>query len=128
MGRLPEYETAKSRLEAKLKAVRHVVDYYYEVEGLRVSPATYLDERMHLEQAHSQFYINESDLRGKDENIVIKNIAHHLSCDGVRFTKIYDLVSLLNIHNKNEAGYARILMTCANEIRANKFEYEGVGD
>ena len=34
-----EYETKKAELEAKLKAVRHIVDYYYGSAGLSVPPA-----------------------------------------------------------------------------------------
>jgi len=119
-----EYETKKTELEAKLKAVKHIVDYYYGIEGLRIPPAKHPGERTWLEMAHQEFEFDASALDGRNEESIIKNIAHHCACDGIHFTLIYDLVSLFNPGDNNEAGYARIMMACANEIRANKYQYE----
>ena len=121
-----EYKTKEAELNAKLKSVKHILDYYYGVRRLRVPPATHSGEQAWLEMAHQQFEVEKTELHGVDEEHIIKNIAHHISCDGIHFTLIYDLVSLLDIQNTNEAGYARVMMTCANEIRANKHQYEPI--
>jgi hypothetical protein len=113
-----EYETKKTELDAKLEAVKHIVNYYYGVEGLRVPPASHSGEKAFLEMAHLEFEVDEEDLDGKDEDQIVTNIGRHCTCDGIDFKLIYDLVSLLNIQDNNEAGYARIMMTIANEIRA----------
>lgn len=119
-----EYEAKKAELEAKLKAVKHIVDYYYGIEGLRIPPAKHSGERTWLEMAHQEFEFDASALDGRKEELIIKNIAHHCACDGIHFMLIYDLVSLLDVQDSYEAGYARIMMACANEIRANKYQYE----
>jgi hypothetical protein len=73
--------------------------------------------------AHSEFLhqMNDSELRREQK--IIESIAHHCSCDGIRFTRLYDLVTLLDIHDEKQGGYARVIMACANEIRANKAAY-----
>lgn len=119
-----EYETKKAELESKLKAVKHIVDYYYGIEGYRVPSARPLGGRAWLEKAHREFEVDVSILGESNEEVIVKNIARHCACDGIHFTLIYDLVSLLNVQDNNEAGYARIMMACANEIRANKYQYE----
>jgi len=116
----PQYQDARARLEAKLKAVRHIVDYYYAVEGLEVPPARHSGEPTWIEQAHHSFSIEEERLGDVDEASIIERIAHHCACDGIELTLLYDLVTLLDLRNPLEAGYARVLMTCANEMRADR--------
>ena len=114
-----EYENKKVELETKLKAVKHIVDYYYGVERLRVPLAKPSGQQTWLGMAQLRFKVDKSALCGGNEDRILKNIAHHCSCDGIHFTLIEDLVSLLDIHDHQEAGYARILMVCANELRVN---------
>ena len=121
-----KYKAKKAELEAKLKSVRHIVDYYYGVEGLQVPPAKYSGQQTWIERAEAEFKVDNSDLLVRNEEQIVKNIAHHCCCDGIHFTLIYDLVSLLDIHDKDEAGYARIMMTCANQIRANKYQCDPI--
>lgn len=119
-----EYEDKKKELKTKLKAVKHIIDYYYGVERIYVPCAKYSGERTWQELAHREFSIDGDSLGEADEWQIIKKIAHHCSCDGINFTLLYDLVSLLNHRDPFEAGYVRVLLTCANEIRANKSSYE----
>ena len=118
-----KYEARKVGLEARLQAVKHIADYYYGIEGLHVSPARHSGQQAHIEMAHLEFGFDKNDLRGRNEEDILKSIAHHCSCDEIHFTILYDLVTLLDLHNKHEAGYARIIMSCANEIRANMHQY-----
>ena len=118
----PEYASTKAKLEAKLKAVKHIVDYYFGVDHLRVSPARYSGEDSWTLD-HREFETDDIDSPPATEGRIIKCIAYHCSCDRIHFTTLYDLVSLLDIHDPAEAGYARIMLACAHEIRANKGHY-----
>lgn len=120
----PEYEAKKAEMEAKLKAVKHIVDYYYGIERLRVPPARHSGKKTWGEMAHREFEFDPGELRGKNEESILRNIARHCSCDGIHYVVIYDLVTFLNIHDPVDAGYARIVMICANDMRANGHQYE----
>ena len=119
-----EYKSKKSELHAKLKAIKHIADYYYGAEDLHVPPARHSGQRTWTEMGHLQFEIDPASLAGKDENKIIENIAHHCACDGINFTLLYDLTSLIDHSDSQDCGYARTLLACANEMRANKYKYE----
>jgi hypothetical protein len=119
----PEYASTKAELEAKLKAVKHIVDYYFEVDHLRVPPARYSGEESCIPMDHREFETDDTDSPLDTEVRIIRSIAYHCSCDRIHFTLLYDLVSLLDIHDPGEAGYARIMLACAHEIRAHKGQY-----
>lgn len=121
-----EYADKKAELQAKLQAVKHILDYYYGIEERRVPHATHSGERTWLEMAHQQFTSDVSDLQEAEEKEIIKKISHHCSCDGIHFTLLYDLVSLLDIKKPDDAGYARVMMACANELRANDRNYNPI--
>lgn len=121
-----EYASKKAEMEAKLKAVRHIVDYYYGVAGLRVPPARHSGRQTWQEMAHREFLIDPHHLPGAAEDGIVKSIAHHCACDGIDFLLLYDLVSLLDVGNVHDAGYARVLLTCADELRANREAYRPV--
>ena len=118
------YRTEKAQLEAKLKAVMHIVDYYYGVERLRVPPVRHSGSPVFLEMDHLEFEIDSGAMHGMDEKRIFENISHHFSCDGIGFTLLYDLVSLLNLHDKEDAGYARVMMICASKLRGDSDRYQ----
>ena len=119
-----EYRAAKAKLRAKLKAVQHVIDYYYRVSGLTVPRAKHSQQQTWMEMAHHGFECDEvGDLKRKEEQI-IKSVAHHCSCDGIHFTLLYNLVTLLDIQDGQQGGYARAILAVANEIRSNKAMYD----
>jgi len=119
-----EYEERKKELSAKLDALKHIVDYYYKVSGLRVPPAQHSGKKSWIEMAHLEFSIEQEALSGKDEEAIWQSVGRHCACDGIGFTLLYDAVSLLDLTNENDAGYARVLMACANNMRGNRYKYE----
>lgn len=120
------YRTEKAKLEAKLKSVRHIVDYYYGVAGLRVPPARHSGSPVFLEMAHLEFKIDGGDVHGVDEKQILESITHHFSCDGHYFTLLYDPVSFLNLHDREDAGYARVMMICASKLRGDSGRYQPI--
>ena len=112
-----EYADTRARLEAKLKAVRHIVDYYYGSAGLSVPPARWSGSQAFMQLAHNEFSIDDAALDGRDEQPILEAITHHCACDEIHFTLLYDLVSLLDLKNAEDAGYARVMMHSANILR-----------
>ena len=55
-----EYKTAKEKLEAKLKAVKHIIDYYYGVFRVTVSAAKHSGHQTFIEVAHHAFVPDEN--------------------------------------------------------------------
>jgi len=49
------YAEARAKLEAKLKAVKHIVDYYHGVAQLRAPPAKHSGQPTWMEMAHDEF-------------------------------------------------------------------------
>lgn len=119
----PEYASTKAKLEAKLKAVKHIVDYYFGVEHLRVPPARYFGKGNYSPRDPREFEAGDTNSPLDTEGRIVRSIAYHCSCDRIRFTLLYDVVSLLDIRDPAEAGYARIMLACAYEMRANKGQY-----
>ena len=112
-----EYRKARSELQAKLKAVLHVIDYYYQLHRFAVPPATRPKKALYVEMAHLEYQIEARDLGGIDEQKVIKQIIHHMICDEIHFTTLYDVSSLLRVNDPRQCGYRRVILICANEIR-----------
>lgn len=117
----PEYQAARAALEAKLRAVRHAVDYYYGVHSFDVPPARYSADHIFIETAAENF---QAQREVPEEHKIIEQLTHHLACDGVHFTELYDFVSILDSSDPAAAGYARVLMRCAHQLRAHPSDYQ----
>ena len=116
-----EYEEAKTKLEAKLKSVKHIIDYYYNTKGFLVPEAKHSGKKaMFIEQVHEEFESSSPYLN--NETPIIEAIAHHCICDGIHFTDMYDLATLLEMKDAKEAGYARVIYSVANGIRRGDFD------
>jgi hypothetical protein len=99
----PEYEAARAAVEAKLRALRHAIDYYYGVARAAVPRADHELSPIDL-------------VEGEEE--ILDRIKHHLACDGVHCQVLYNAASLLDRYVPEEAGYARVLLDCALTARA----------
>lgn len=112
----PDYERTRAELEAKLRSVKHVVDYYYRAFRVRLPKARLIDDEQGLEAPWSF----APERYPRNEKRVLDRIYHHLCCDEVHFTTLYDLVSLMDVHDAVEAGYARVLLECAARMRTER--------
>jgi len=115
--------TAKAKLEAKLKAVQHIVDYYYRFHGRSVPKAKHSGNRTFIELADQAFEADAEDSDGANDEEIIERITQHCACDGIHFTTLYDLVSLLDLKDAQQCGYAWVMLTCANAIRRHTWRY-----
>jgi hypothetical protein len=100
----PKYRAAKAKLEAKLKAVQHIVDYYYRFHRRTVPKAKHAGNRTFIELADQAFEVDAGDSGGPDDDEFIERITQHCACDGIRFTTLYDLVSLLDLKDAQQCG------------------------
>jgi hypothetical protein len=108
----PAYAKAEAEVLAKLRSLQHAVNYYYAVADLALPLAHTRTDGGGFggEQFRSQ---NPSS----EEDEVLDRLTHHLACDGVHCTTIYDAVSLLDTNLREQAGYAWVLQTCAFRLR-----------
>lgn len=112
------YKEKEDELKAKLKAVKHIVDYYYSLKGLVVPHATHSGKSSWIETAENEFSVNSKEVDDLNEVKTIDSITHHVMCDQIHFTTLYDICTLLNLDVPEDARYARVIMKCANIVRA----------
>lgn len=108
----PEYLKAKAEVAAQLKALQYVADYYYLAASLALPEASMAEDEGGV--GGDEFRIEQPS---QEEDEVLDRLTHHLACDGVHCTTIYDAVSLLDTEIPEQAGYARVLLTCAFRLR-----------
>jgi hypothetical protein len=119
-----EYEDARVKLEAKLKAVKHILDYYYAVHKKQVPKAKYQGGEIDLQLGTVSLACDKRQMRGINEEEIKRNIAHHFLCDHLNVVDLYDISTLCNIHDDSDAGYIRIIVGCANDMRENNHLYQ----
>ncbi|MGQ2923453.1 hypothetical protein INQ48_35040 (plasmid) [Variovorax paradoxus] len=105
----PQFEQAKAVVVAKLRAVTHIIDYYYQSHGLQL-PA--LAEGTVIDSHRQPRSLREFALR--------EMICHHFSCDGVDFCSLYDVASLLSPQVEKERAYLAVVLPCATLMRTHK--------
>lgn len=94
---------------AKLRAVTHIIDYYYKSHGLqlpKLADGTMVD-------SHRQ-------PRSPRELALREMICHHFSCDGLDFCSLYDVASLLSPQIATEKAYLAVVLPCATLMRMQK--------
>ncbi len=108
----PDYLKAESKVHAKLKAVQHIVDYYYKAfeHSLPDVPISMSIDPFRQPKSNREMRIREM-------------ICHHFSCDGIHFCTLYDVCSLLDAEDKGQRAYLAVILPCANLIRANGEKY-----
>lgn len=116
-----EYAAKRDEMEAKLKAVLHIVDYYYGASGWQAPPASFsASSGMDLFHpfAHDHFRVEGVEAPGVDEEQgILDSIVQHFCCDEINSGTLYDLVSLLDLKDPAQAGYARVILLCAIAMR-----------
>lgn len=105
-----EYKRALADLEAKFKAVKHVIDYYLKVNSLPLPNARYCGWG-------SQYELIEVN---RDYTKVISEISRHLSCDGVTQDVLLDIESILCRETPKGLCYAYLTVACHLEMRTHR--------
>jgi hypothetical protein len=104
----PEYFRAEEEIRAKLRAVIHIVDYYYRAFSF---PLPQLPDGVKIDPFRQP--------KSKKELAIREMICHHFACDGVDFCTLYDVCSLLNEDSQDDRPYLAVIWLCANQMRGN---------
>jgi hypothetical protein len=103
----PEYLNAEREVRAKLRAVQHIVDYYYTA----FSHA--------LPQVPKSVQIDcTRQPRARREQKIREMLCHHFACDEVHFTTLYDVCTLLDAHDDKDRAYLAVIEPCAFLMRS----------
>lgn len=108
----PAYERAEAELRAKLRALRHAIDYYYGAAGASVPHAHRPGEGRGGNVTEGLVALAPP----AGESGVLDRITHHLACDGVSVSLLYDAATLVPHEEPSEAGYARVLLLSAHRM------------
>src|SRR5262245_40880516 len=99
----PEYDRARAEVQARLLAVKHIVDYYHTAAGVDLPPSQPPAGADSLHQPTSE-----------KERRIWNAIAHHCACDGIHFHTLYDVSSLPGRESERDRSYERVILGCAH--------------
>lgn len=88
--------------------MKHIVEYYYRA---RRHPLPQLPVEVRIDPTRQP--------RSNKEILIREMICHHMACDGVHFTTIYDSCSLLSHEDPTDRPYLAVLENCAFRLRQN---------
>ena len=108
----PEYLQAREHVRARLKAVEHIVDYYYAAFG---QPMTDLPNGVSVDPFRQPRSTKETSIR--------EMICHHFACHGIDFCTLYDVCSLLDVDDSRERAYSAVILPCATLLRSEGTKY-----
>jgi hypothetical protein len=91
---------------AELKAVKHIVDYYYRTAG----------RELPIVESDSPF-LESNKATNKAEAELFETIAHHFACDEIDFCSLYDACSLLDNSIEVDRSYRRVILAAAHQMR-----------
>lgn len=102
----PEYLLAEEMLRAKLKAIRHIIDYYYRANSIPLPslPSGTIVDPCRQPRSHRELAVREA-------------ICHHYACDEIDFCTLYDAASLLDSNDKEGLAYLAVILPCATQMR-----------
>lgn len=110
-----EYADAESEVRAKLQSIKHIVDYYYEVNGAE-KPNLPVDTTIDpLRQP-----------RSSKEMAIREAICFHLSCDDVGVSTLYDACSLLGAGAAGDRAYLAVILPCASLLQQDPARFKTV--
>jgi hypothetical protein len=97
-----DFASAKQAVEVKLRAVVHVIDYYYAAGGmsLPVLPDGVAIDPMRQPRSPKEYGLREV-------------ICHHLACDGIDFMDLFNVATLLDEQNKDQRAHLAVIRPCA---------------
>jgi hypothetical protein len=102
-----KYDIEKAIVLAKLESIKHIIDYY-----VGVSKTTWPTQPINEPVDPRNSKLTPAEKR------LIKIIAHHCACDGVHFTTLYDVHSVLVVQSPKDYLYSIIIAHCAHLMRS----------
>lgn len=102
----PEYLLAEAEVRAKLESIKHIVDYYYEVNRFAMPS---LPDGVAVDPFRQPKSAKESSIR--------EAICHHFACDEVGVSTLYDACSLLDESRPEQRAYLAVILPSATLLR-----------
>ncbi len=98
----PDFVRAMQAVQAQLRAITHIIDYYYTAFGLSlpVLPDGVPVDPMRQPRATKEYVLRET-------------ICHHFACDGVDFMTLFDVATLLDESDKGQRSYLAVIRPCS---------------
>lgn len=109
----PEHHQAEKKVRAWLRSIKHIIDYYYRAYDYpmpNIPDGTKVD-----------LYRQPKSQR---EQRIREAICHHVQCDGMNVSMLYDASSLLDQRNKEERAYLAVLLPCATLLAPGPDEFK----
>lgn len=107
-----EFAEALQAVQGKLRAIMHVIDYYYAAAGLSLPdlPVGVPVNPFRHPRSPKEYGVREM-------------ICHHLACDGVDFMTLFDVASLLDERKTDQKAYLSVIRPCSMLMKQhqNKF-------
>ena len=100
----PEYDRGRAELHAKFLVIKHIVRYYYGAAGVSLPRGSRTAD---LPPAPSS----------EKERRIWKGICHHCACDGVHFTTLYDVCSIIDPASEEDCSYRHVIFGCGHQMR-----------
>ena len=109
----PEYLRAEAEVRAKLESIKHIVDYYYEVNGFALPS---LPDGVAVDLFRQPKSTKESSIR--------EAICHHFACDEVGGSTLYDACSLLDERRPEQRAYLAVIQPSATLLRQHPQKFK----
>lgn len=109
----PEYLRAEVEIRAKLESIKHIVDYYYEVNGFAMPS---LPDDLAVDSFRQPKSAKESSIR--------EAICHHFACDEVGVSTLYDACSLLDERRPEQRAYLAVILPSATLLRQHPQKFK----
>jgi hypothetical protein len=108
-----DFERERNQHYEKFASLKYVVDYYVAIAQKQLPCATYA--------GHGSQYsiVSGEDLKDEDYDAICK----HLACDGLHFSALLDVDTIINQDNPEACKYAYVLMQCMVRLRSARHSY-----
>jgi hypothetical protein len=104
-----EFERERRQQYEKFASLKHVVDYYVAIAQKQLPGTSYA--------GYGSVYdlVSGEDLADEDYTAICK----HLACDGLHFSALLDVETIINRENPEACRYAYVLMQCMSRLRSS---------
>jgi hypothetical protein len=108
----PEFARAMQTVQAQLRAVNHIIDYYYTAFGLALPaiPEGVPVAPMRQPRAPKEYALRES-------------ICHHFACDGIDFMTLFDVATLLHEKDEKQRSYLAVIRPCSMLMKQHQDKF-----
>lgn len=108
-----EFEKERGQQYERFASLKHVVDYYVAIAQKQLPSANYAGYGSQYD------VVSGEDLTDDDYDAICK----HLACDGLHYSTLLDVDTIINQENPEACRYAYVLMQCMVRLRSHRQSY-----